>query len=104
MLFLALYKTLSLLEVLISLISILKLFLIQVYEHPASLMDLLPTLADLADVELPKNLILDGKSLRKEIIEVDSKNDEKVEEDYDFDDLKPIFFYRGNALFNIRFF
>ena len=40
----------------------------EVSTNPATLMDLLPTLADLAEVQLPKNLILDGESLKRVLL------------------------------------
>ena len=87
-------------------------------------MDLLPTLADLAEVELPKNLILDGQSLKRELVKENgnegtvnggggrngghlgangAKGEGGSDDEYNYEDLKPIFYYRGNALFNIRF-
>jgi hypothetical protein len=55
-------------------------------------MDILPTLADLAGVKLPPELVLDGSSIT-ELILGNSSNSTAD---------RPIFFYRGNLLYAVR--
>ncbi|ESN92640.1 hypothetical protein HELRODRAFT_95956 [Helobdella robusta] len=76
----------------------------------ASLMDILPTLADLAGVEVPKNLILDGESLKDVLLGDNNNNNNNNNDDNNNKDNvndvndEPIFYYRGNTLFNIRWY
>ncbi|KAL1439781.1 hypothetical protein MTO96_009635 [Rhipicephalus appendiculatus] len=58
---------------------------------PASNMDLLPTIAELARVTLPPGLVLDGQSLLDSML---GRNETPNE--------RPIFYYRGNELMAIR--
>ena len=54
-------------------------------------MDLLPTLAELAGAELPKSLVLDGRSLAGLLVG-----------GREADTARPVYFYRGNILYAVR--
>lgn len=63
----------------------------QITNQVSLLMDLLPTILDFADIELPRNLTLDGQSIRHVM--------EGTTKPYD----RAVFYYRGNALFKARY-
>ncbi|XP_050048317.1 N-acetylgalactosamine-6-sulfatase-like [Dermacentor andersoni] len=62
-----------------------------VSRRPASNMDVLPTIAELAGAALPPGLVLDGQSLLGRVLGRDEPPSER-----------PIFYYRGNELMAIR--
>ncbi|XP_075560106.1 N-acetylgalactosamine-6-sulfatase-like isoform X1 [Dermacentor variabilis] len=62
-----------------------------VSRRPASNMDVLPTIAELAGATLPPGLVLDGHSLLGRVLGRDEPPSER-----------PIFYYRGNELMAIR--
>lgn len=48
----------------------------QVTRQPATVMDLLPTLAELAAVDLPPGIVLDGQSLVRDVLRTASRGQE----------------------------
>lgn len=65
----------------------------KVSRMPASNMDLLPTIAELAGATLPPGLVLDGHSLLHGVL-LGRRNDPPTE--------RPVFYYRGNELMAVR--
>lgn len=60
----------------------------------ASVLDLLPTLCELAGVTLPPALVLDGSSLAHLLVE--GQTGTRLHAD------RPVFYYRGNELMAVR--
>lgn len=66
----------------------------------ASLMDLFPTVLKMAGIDVPKGLTLDGMDLTPVIFRgVVEEEQQLVEKTFE----RPIFHYRGNELFAVRF-
>ncbi|CAN7992405.1 unnamed protein product [Ixodes hexagonus] len=69
----------------------------RVTRRPATVMDLLPTMAELARLSLPPELVLDGTSLVRDILLNDyQRHDEDIRPNL------PVFYYRGNELMAVR--
>ncbi|XP_077503485.1 N-acetylgalactosamine-6-sulfatase-like isoform X2 [Amblyomma americanum] len=62
----------------------------------ATVLDLLPTLCELAGVTLPPTLVLDGASMVPLLLGRLSPADPRIQRD------RPVFFYRGNELMAVR--
>ena len=64
----------------------------KVSEVVGSQMDILPTFASLAGVNLPPSLVLDGHNIDWALLGVHDQNHTE----------HPVFFYRGNLLYAVR--
>lgn len=62
----------------------------QLSSQVATLMDIYPTLMQLADISLPKGVFFDGQSLVATLLNASEY-------------VRPIFYYRGDMLFNLRY-
>ncbi|CAN7937193.1 unnamed protein product [Ixodes hexagonus] len=68
----------------------------QMTRQPLTVLDLLPTIAELAQVTLPPGLVLDGNSFVPELLKSPHYHDEEEISD------RSVFYYRGNELMALR--